>query len=317
METAWFRSAACRLLAFLLLYGFAPRFLVADADNGFDLSDSLVPVEEIHHGGPARDGIPAIDRPRFVNASVVDYLLGDDRVLGINRNGISKAYPINILNHHEIVNDDLGREAIVISYCPLCGTGMAFLASVEGSTLEFGVSGLLYNSDVLLYDRQTESLWSQLMRQAITGPMRGQRLEQIVMSHTTWRAWKQQHPDTLVMSRHTGFRRDYSRTPYAGYARSEAIYFPVANRDHRYHPKELVIGVSLNGYHKAYPFAELSRTSGVLRDRFAGQQLRIQFDAANRTGRVLDRNGREIPSTISFWFAWYAFHPEGEVYKAL
>jgi hypothetical protein len=148
METAWFRSAACRLLAFLLLYGFAPRFLVADADNGFDLSDSLVPVEEIHHGGPARDGIPAIDRPRFVNASVVDYLLGDDRVLGINRNGISKAYPINILNHHEIVNDDLGREAIVISYCPLCGTGMAFLASVEGSTLEFGVSGLLYNSDV-------------------------------------------------------------------------------------------------------------------------------------------------------------------------
>jgi hypothetical protein len=305
------------LLVAALIGFFGLRLLHAGPSNGFDLGDALIPADQIHHGGPPRDGIPAIDRPRFVSGTDATFLDDGERVLGIDRNGIRKAYPIKILNYHEIVNDDFDGEAIVITYCPLCGTGMAFEARVDGEVHRFGVSGLLYNNDVLLYDRDTESLWSQLMKQAVTGPMRGNALQQIVMAHTTWAAWRRRYPDSLVLSTETGYRRDYQRSPYAGYSGSEALYFPLAEKlDRRYHPKELVIGLSLNGQHKAYPFAELSRSRGELDDRFAGRQLRILFDAANRTGQVLDSHGTEIASTIAYWFAWQAFHPQTAVYKA-
>lgn len=304
------------LVVGVLLYHCAPALLQAGSKNGFDVTDSLLPAGDIHYGGPARDGIPAIDQPRFIAASQVSFLADKDRVLGIDRHGLSKAYPIKILNYHEIVNDSFEREAIVVSYCPLCGTGMAFTASVDGSVRNFGVSGLLYNNDVLLYDRQTESLWSQLMKQAISGPMRGKRLQQIVMLHTTWGDWRAQHPNSLVLSTHTGYQRDYQRSPYAGYAGSEELYFPIMKVDPRYHPKEMVIGVSVAGADKAYPFAELARGSGDLRDSLAGQDLRIRYDAENRSGRVFDTSGEELPSTLSYWFAWQAFHPDTEVYRA-
>jgi hypothetical protein len=304
------------VLLMMLLFYFGPRTLQGAANNGFDLSHSLIPVAEIHHGGPARDGIPAIDRPRFVAVAEANYLQDRDRVLGINRNGIKKAYPIKILNYHEIVNDQFAGEAIVVSYCPLCGTGMAFIASVDGSVRDFGVSGLLYNNDVLLYDRESESLWSQIMKQAVTGPLRGTRLQQVAMSHTTWGDWHRRYPHSLVLSTDTGARRDYQRSPYAGYASSEDVYFPMGEIDRRYHPKEQLIGLSLGDKSKAYPFAELSRTQGKLRDNFSRRDILIEFDAENRTGTVFGADGEEIPSTISYWFAWQAFHPDSEVYTA-
>ncbi len=295
---------------------FGLGYLYAGSTNGFDLSGALVPVEEIRHGGPPRDGIPAIDRPRFVSAGDANFLSGTDRVLGIDRNGIRKAYAVKILNYHEIVNDRFGEDAVVVSYCPLCGTGMAFLVAADGPARSFGVSGLLYNSDVLLYDRETDSLWSQLMKQAVAGPLRGQRLQQIVMSHTSWDDWRSRHPDTIVLSTDTGSRRDYERSPYAGYASSAELYFPVSRRDPRYHPKELVIGLSVNGVYKAYPFAELSQVDGDIPDSIAGQKVRVRYDSGNRTGRVLAADGSELPSTISYWFAWQAFHPDSGVYTA-
>lgn len=191
-----------------------------------------------------------------------------------------------------------------------------FIASVDGSLRNFGVSGLLYNNDVLLYDRQTESLWSQLMKRAISGPMRGKRLQQIVMLHTTWGDWRARHPDSLVLSTNTGYRRDYQRSPYSGYAGSAELYFPISKLNPRYHPKEMVIGISLAGAHKAYPFAELARGSGDLRDSLAGQDLRIRYDAEYRSARVFNAGGEELPSTLSYWFAWQAFHLDTEVYQA-
>ena len=134
--------------------------------NGFDVGNASIPVDEILPGGPPRDGIPAIDNPVFMDAQKATFLSEDDRVIGIARHGITRAYPIAILNWHEIVNDRIGQESIVVTYCPLCGTGMVFAA---GSALSFGVSGLLYNSDVLMYDRQTDSLWSQLKMEAVSG----------------------------------------------------------------------------------------------------------------------------------------------------
>lgn len=304
------------LLVVGLLYYFGPRYLYAGPANGFDLGASLVPVGEIEPGGPPRDGIPAIDHPHFVSAAQADFLADDDRVLGIDRNGIRKAYAVRILNYHEIVNDRYGHDAVLVSYCPLCGTGMAFLAPVDGPARSFGVSGLLYNSDVLLYDRETDSLWSQLMKQAISGPLRGQRLQQIAMAHTSWRDWRSRHPDTLVLSTDTGSRRDYTRSPYAGYEDSPELYFPVRHTDTRYHPKEPVIGLSVGDVHKAYPFSELSRTQGLVQDRVAGREVQVYYDRHNRTGRVLAADGSELPSTISYWFAWLAFHPDSGVYTA-
>jgi hypothetical protein len=283
--------------------------------NGFDLTGAAVPVDEIRQGGPPRDGIPAIDEPRFVQASEAG-LRTEDRVLGVAMGGVAKAYPISILNWHEIVNDRFGDRAVAVTFCPLCGTGMAFDARVAGAERRFGVSGLLYNSDVLLYDRESESLWSQIARQAVSGPLKGERLEAVATAHTSWGDWQTRHPDTLVLSSETGYRRDYGRNPYQGYETSRSVFFPVSRTDDRYHPKEWVIGLELEGHVKAYPFAELATSSGRFVDRIGNRQVTVEFDAEQRTGRILDDQGIEVPSVIAFWFAWSAFHPDGEVYRS-
>lgn len=288
----------------------------ADRYNGFDVRGSLIPADEIYQGGPPRDGIPALDKPKFISASKVGFLKKSDRVLGLKRNGKFKAYPISIMNWHEIVNDQMGHEKVVITYCPLCGTGVGFEAKSGQRLLTFGVSGLLYNSDVLLFDRETESLWSQIASKAIAGPMKKTPLTLIPLEHTTWGSWKQRYPNSLVLSIDTGHSRDYTRDPYAGYENSEGIYFPVAHRDPRYHPKERVLGIEINGKFKAYPFSELSQTNGAVKETFNGKALKIDYDAANQSARIFDKNGNELPSITGYWFAWYAFHPETFVFKA-
>lgn len=301
------------ILAVLVL---TQRFSVASSINGFDLSDTLIPAAEIHHGGPPRDGIPAIDHPRFLNAEAVDYLQDDDRVLGMVLDGQAKAYPIRILDYHEIVNDRFAGRGVVVTYCPLCGTGIAFEARVDQQHLNFGVSGLLYNSDVLLYDRQSESLWSQVMAQAVSGPAKGQRLTRLPLDHTTWGDWRSRNPETRVLSLDTGYSRNYSRRPYQGYEASPRLFFPVANSSDRYHPKEVVIGLEYRGLFKAYPFVELAKNPGqVVRDQVGGEEITVRYDIQHRRGNIYDRQGREIPSFTSFWFAWVAFHPETAVYQ--
>jgi hypothetical protein len=315
MKTRFTRRTG--VLALVLSVLVAGAALSRPAHNGFDLSGSLVPPEEIHLGGPPRDGIPAIDRPRFLSAGQAEFLAPDDRVLGLARGGEAKAYPIRILNWHEIVNDRIGGERVAVTYCPLCGTGVAFRARAEGRELTFGVSGLLYNSDVLLYDRETESLWSQIRKQAITGDMRGTRLTALPLVHTSWEAWRTEHPDTRVLSTDTGHDRNYWSNPYSGYQSDAGLEFPVSARSARYHPKERVLGVELGGTFKAYPFAELSRVAGgEVRDRIAGREVRVRFDPEGESARAFDADGRELPAITGFWFAWYAFHPETEVFTA-
>ncbi len=293
----------------------APWASAADL-NGFDVSDALIPVSEIFHGGPPRDGIPAIDRPRFITIQHAENLLPDDRVLGLARNGIAKAYPIAIMNWHEIVNDHYGEQAVVVSYCPLCGSGVAFAAQAGAQKHTFGVSGLLYNSDVLLYDRETESLWSQIMARAVSGPRKNTPLTVLALDHTSWADWRARHPDTLVLARDTGHRRDYDRDPYQGYADSERIFFPVSHSDRRYHPKERVIGVTIEGRYKAYPFVELAKQGGDVRDRFGAVALRIVYDTQHQRATVYNEQDEVIPAITAFWFAWTAFHPDSEVYRA-
>lgn len=301
------------LLLIALLH---PPGIQAAPYNDFDVSNSSIPANEIHRGGPPRDGIPAIDDPEFIHANKAWHVKTSQRVLGLMLNGVSKAYPISIMNWHEIVNDVFGDEKVVVTFCPLCGTGVAFSARAGGRTLNFGVSGLLYNSDVLLYDRETESLWSQLLTRAVSGPLLGTPLTLVALEHTTWADWRKRHPDTLVLSTNTGYARDYTRDPYAGYEDSRGIYFPVAHRDPRYHPKERVLGIEVSGKYKAYPFAELSRTDGLVQDQFNGKALNIHYDKESHSARISDAEGEALPGITSFWFAWIAFHPETEVFKA-
>lgn len=290
---------------------------LAQTKNGFDLTGALVPAEQIAPGGPPKDGIPSIDKPKFVAARDARFLQGDDRVLGVTRNGIAKAYPVRILNWHEIVNDTFGAEHIAVTFCPLCGTGVAYVAAAGGKPLSFGVSGLLYNSDVLVYDRQTQSLWSQILAKAVSGPLKGAKLTTIALAHTSWADWEKRHPDTLVLSTDTGFARDYARDPYAGYTQDQSIMFPVARQSARFHPKEPVIGIEVDGKFKAYPFVELAKIKdGKITDRLGGKTLTVRFDAQHRTGAVFDAQGREIPTITAFWFAWYAFHRDTEVFQA-
>lgn len=179
---------------------------------------------------------------------------------------------------------------------------MAFLAARGGEQNEhgftFGVSGLLYNSDVLLYDKQTES---QIRKQAITGPLKGKRLQQIPLEHTRWSDWRARSPKTQVLLQDTGYRRDYSRSPDAGYAESKQIMFEVSATDSRFHPKDWVIGVEVNGIFKAYPFSQLPKQSNQLQDTLGGKDIRLMYAA-----------GKLLSSTQSFW---YAFHPDTLVYQ--
>ena len=320
-STRSFTASALPWLCVLLLGVtslFWDRAAQAYTLNGFELSDALIPEHLIKHGGPPRDGIPAINKPKFVDATTAK-LKPESRVMGIYRNGVAKAYPILIMNWHEIVNDRFSDEPIAVTYCPLCGTGMAFEATVADKVLDFGVSGLLYNSDVLLYDRQTESLWSQLMIKSVAGPMKSTPLKLVAMAHTSWKDWSTRHPDTLVLSSETGHQRDYQRNPYAGYEDSKTVMFAVRHANERFHPKELVMGLGTGKDAMAWPFTELRKaaeTGQVVSGNWQGKPVTVKYSNEHQTARVLDTNGNEIPTVIAFWFAWYAFNPETGVFEA-
>lgn len=299
----------------ILLVSLASPVAAADPPrlNGFDLSKSEVPAEEIRPGGPARDGIPALRAPKVVSAQDAPWA-DDALVLAIAQGGEARAYPVAILDWHELVNDTLGGEPILVTYCPLCATGLVFDRRVDGETRSFGVSGLLYQSDVLFYDRETESLWSQIHSRAVTGPALGKRLRMLRSEMALWGEWKRAYPHTTVLSRETGHRRDYSRSPYDGYSQSERILFPV-EFDRRYSAKMPTIGVRLaGGPARAYPAVEVSRAGGTVNEEFEGRPVRVSYDPEAQIFEV------EAPPDVEviegYWFAWSAFHPDTEIYVA-
>lgn len=291
--------------------------VAADTKNGFDMSDTLVPENEIIWGGVRRDQIPAIDAPKFVAPVDAKFLRDWDRVLGVSHNGVARAYPIKIMEKHEVVNDVFAGEAVVVTYCPLCFSGMSFNTQGKYGSLTFGVSGLLYNSDVLLYDRQTGSLWSQILTQAISGRLKGARIAPIPTAHTTWREWRDRHPESTVLSFDTGYSRRYGKSPYIDYQRSRDLMFPVANRSNRYFAKAKVLGVRVDGHIKAYPFKELRENdSDTFVDTIGGKPYTIHWRQDDDYARIVDSDGIELASVIVYWFAWYAFHPDTLVFEA-
>lgn len=313
-------------------------------------AEAIVPLDQIVGGGPARDGIPSIDNPKFVSAN--DAGLEDfELVLGLNINGDIRAYPLNILVWHEIVNDVVGGEPVAVTYCPLCFTNQVFKRTIDGDVVEFGTSGKLYNSNLVMYDRTSESLWSQALGQAIVGEHAGRKLERVPFDVAYWEDWKTLYPESKVLSQDTGFGRPYGADPYGDYYASPDISFPVSHRDDRLGPKEIVVGLENDGTYRAYKLDQI-QDSHVINDEINGKSialvslhpfmvraydrvldghtLEFQYD----NGRIVDQtrsvwnfDGEAIEGEMKgkkltrlafdegFWFEWVAFHPETELYS--
>ena len=187
--------------------------------------------------------------------------------------------------------------------------------TIKDQAVSFGVSGKLYESNVLLYDHQTESLWSQLQAAAVTGELTGTRLVPVVSLTTTWQAWREKHPETLVLSTQTGFRRDYGRLPYSQYATSPHLMFPVRHADFRLRPKEKVLGVSVAAQQKAYPLSVLHKQAAPVHDQIGKKKITVVYDPTANSAQVVDaESGELLPSVVVYWFAWTSFHRETAVY---
>lgn len=275
----------------------------------FDLSRVSIPRQQILAGGPPVDGIPALTAPQTVSAEAASFLRADDRVIGLQVEGAARAYPISILVYHELVNDMLGERPVLITYCPLCDSVAAFDRQTPLGVREFGVSGLLYNSNVLMYDRggQPESLWSQLAGEGVTGPAMGQPLNWLPVELTTWSDWRTRHPLTDVLSTETGYPRNYDEFPYPGYFEEPETIFPTQPWSDALPAKQRLLGVWTDQQARAYPIEILERDVEPIEDQLAGARFTIH------AGRITAADAA-VRWVYCLWFSWYAFHPETELY---
>jgi hypothetical protein len=311
----------------------------------------IIPLDKIKGGGPPKDGIPSIDDPKFTEISGSQFVSDSDVVIGLEINGDARAYPLFILVWHEIVNDVVGGTPVAVTYCPLCYTNQVFERIVNGNEVEFGTSGKLYQSNLLMYDRWTDSYWSQGLGMAVTGKLSGIQLKTIPFDVITWGDWKKLHPDSLVLTTDTGHLRSYATDPYGDYYTDPRIIFPVDNMDDRMHPKEIILGFHEDGIYKAYKQNDvelhnvindnIGETSLMLVSLFSqnsrafdrnlnGEILQFQYvdgkitDA--KTESVWSYDGLAISGPLEgnyltrismepgFWFSWVAFHPDTAVW---
>lgn len=226
--------------------------------------EPLVDVDEIRSGGPPPDGIPSIDEPSFLHPGAVDFLAENEPVLALDIDGDARAYPVQILMWHEIVNDTVGGIPVAVTYCPLCNSALAYDRRVDDKVVEFGTSGRLWNSALVMYDRQTETLWSHFTGQAIVGELTGVELETYPVATVPWGVWRDAHPGGLVLSRDTGFDRNYGRNPYPGYddVNSQPFLFE-GEVDGRYTAMTRIVGVELDGDALGVPLVTLQQRGVV------------------------------------------------------
>lgn len=311
-------------------------------------------ADAITSGGPPLDGIPPIEKPQYVSAAEGSKQWKDDTVVdGVIVDGQPRAYPRAITVWHEIVNETIGGKPVSITYCPLTGSALVFSGELgDGRATTFGTSGKLYNSNLVMYDRATKSLWPQLLGVAVSGERKGQRLRELPLAvTTTFGRWKARYPETLVLSKETGHIRTYGLWPYGDYDTSSGIIFPVTPTDERFHPKKVVVGVRHGGEALAIPKQEFA-SRRVANVELGGTGLVALHDGALDTVRLLTRatskgevrfalrgdavvdeetgsrwspEGRATAGELAnaalerigaydvMWFAWFAFNPRTKV----
>ncbi len=230
-----------------------------------EYSKHSIDLSTLKSGGPPKDGIPSIDDPSFVSVEGArGWIASEEPVIAFEHNGTARAYPLQILTHHEIVNDRVGGTPVAVTFCPLCYSALVFKRTLDGESVEFGVSGMLRRSDLVMYDRKTETLWQQLTGKAIVGDLTGQTLEQFPSQIVSFRQFREAHPDGEVLSRDTGHNRPYGRNPYAGYDDIDNKPFAYDGpTDDRLPPMEKVVAVSLGDTYKAYPHSTTEEQRAV------------------------------------------------------
>lgn len=299
-----------------------------------------------------KDAIPPLYSPKYISAAEAVWLRPNDLILGYENNGDARAYPLLILNWHEIVNDNIGAKDVLVTYCPLCRSGIVFDRDIDGNIHSFGNTGALYESAMVMYDRETNSYWWQVGGISIKGPLEGKQLKLLPSVISTWEEWLVNHPRSLVLSRETGYARDYNSDTFAGYNRKNSPpVWPVSSLDDRLPPKEIVVGVLINGQARAYPISVLR--DSVLMDDVGGLRVLVisresssyaaVFDARideeildfkmdddgkiydKETGSVWNTAGAaiegplkgkrlvQIPNANEFWFAWALAHPDTDI----
>jgi len=287
-----------------------------DTEPAFDLENLLLDRDRILSGGPRKDGIPALTDPETVPVADADFMLDDDRVVGVTVNGESRAYPIKVLNRHECYNDELGGVPIAVIFCPLCDSVSVVDRQLGEQVYEFGISGLLYNSNVLLYDRVDDALWSQAGLIAVSGPNAGKSLTHLSgWEITTFADWRESHPDSTAATLETGHYgpERYNAVAYASYFQTDDVMFPVEATDPRFKNKYPVVGVWVDGKARAYPVDFIAEApGGRVEESFGGGRVVLEPTEGGGVRVIEVPVGANVLHT--FWFAWYAFHPETEVY---
>jgi hypothetical protein len=282
-----------------------PTAMLAQSGNEWktDFTKHTVPLDEIVSGGPPKDGIPALDEPQFESVTQADRWLDDrEPVVLVEVDGTAKAYPLQILIWHEIVNDVVGDIPISVTYCPLCNTALAFDRRFDGRVLDFGTTGRLRHSDLVMYDRQTESWWQQATGEGIVGQYAGRRLVFVSAPLVNWHTFKQQFPRGRVLSRNTGHARNYGFNPYEGYDSGSPLpRFFRGQRDDRLPPMERIVALEIDSVYRAYPFSSLERDLAV-NDEVAGRSVAVLW--APGTASAVDQrsiaSGRDVGTSAVF-----------------
>ncbi|MDA7947268.1 MAG: DUF3179 domain-containing protein [Hyphomicrobiaceae bacterium] len=312
-------------------------------------------LEEVTWGGVVKDGIPALTNPKLVPAKEAKYLTPGELVFGVSINGDTRAYPLRILDWHEMFNDVIGGVPVSLAYCTLCGSGILFDTTVEGrdKPFVFGSSGFLYRSNKLMYDTETNSLWNQFTGRPVVGPLTGSDIELKTrpVAITSWSAWLKANPDTKVLSLETGFTRDYSPgAPYGQYFSSDKLMFPALVDETKLKAKDYVFALRNSGTEKAWPL-KLFEQNPVINDTAGAVSLTLIGNPKTRTVRAYRTDGQafkqadnrskvtldgkawkvtedaligpdgkrlhRLPGHIAFWFAWSGYlGDEGEVAQA-
>lgn len=349
--------------------------LLGGIDPGFALFlqsefESTVRAEEIQWGGVRVDGIPALDQSPMIPAAEADYLAPTDAVFGLSINGDNRAYPLRIVDWHEMANDVVGGVPVSLAYCTLCGAAVAYDGrGSDGVTYDFGSSGFLFRSNKLMYDRQTRTLWNQLTGEPVLGRLVGTdvKLDLLPVVLTTWDDWLETHPDTQVLSIDTGWNRPYDTgAAYGDYFQSSEVMFPVWQRSDLLETKDQVYALTIEGQPKAYPIKILTeervsndthadqpvvlvsawdvvqleginRRAGLV-NYSPGAEVRaydrgdFEFSSGETEDEIVDQDGmawtvteealvaengetlERLPGHLAFWFGWFAFFPNTEVY---
>ena len=285
------------------LWAPGPGEVVAQETWRTDFTRRTVELDEIISGGPPKDGIPALDDPRFVTLDEANgWLAGREPVAAVTLAGVTHLYPLQILIWHEIVNDELGGRPVTVTFCPLCNTTLAFDRRFDGRVLDFGTTGRLRYSDLVMYDRQTETWWQQATGEGIVGRYAGERLTFVPAPVVSWSEARRNYPDALVLSQNTGYVRDYGMNPYEGYDRGRPFSWAIRKRaDDRLKPMERVAAIELDGESIAVPFEALALEKAIV-TRVGETSVVVLWSAG--TASALDdariADGRDVGSSTAF-----------------